>query len=1732
MSGGHMLPVSHCETERVKSIVFEVFKGRQVKEHASCQVTEPISFVNGQPAPNGLSDLRMGSTDRRFACQTCNMAHPDCPGHFGYVQLAEPMFNIGLFDITLQALRCVCKSCGALLCSKEIMGPDGPAILEDLKTLAGRQRLSAVAHMCGNRRKCGVNAPPAGVGNGADEDDVAALGHGCGQEQPKLRKPQGFYPTLVIEATEGEQVSRWYGEDVFRVLDKVSDADARVMGFDPDRCHPRDLLVYVLPVPPPAVRPTVSFGSQNSENELTHKLQAIIKANQKMLREKQEGVGREAITEIREVLQEHLATYVSNKSTYYKPSTLSSTPFKSLSERLKGKYGRIRGNLMGKRVDFSARTVITGDPNIDVDEVGVPYSVAMTLTFPERVNAVNKKRLQETVRRTTYPSANYIIHKNGIERVLEKVKPEARSKLTLEIGDVVERHVLNGDVVLFNRQPTLHRMSMMGHRARVLPFNTFRLNLSCTTPYNADFDGDEMNLHVAQSLLTKSELIEMMMVPKNFVSPGKSQPCMGIVQDSLLGSYRLTQKETFVDKHFMMNLVMWLDKWELPVPAIVKPQPQWTGKQVFSMLLPEVTVIANEDPKKQFPDNDSVLMIRRGELLMGPIKKGIVGAAAGSLIHVIANEKGVDEVAKFINYVQRATAYFLYHQSFSVGVQDTVVDADTLEHINKLLAKTRAEVRRISAKANEGQLKRKTGMTLLQSYEADVNFALNDCREAVAKKALENVKSTNNFRQMIEAGSKGSDLNICQIAVFVGQQNVGGARIPFGFRRRTLPHFVQDDYGETSRGMVKHGYLDGLTPPEFMFHTMGGREGLIDTAVKTADTGYLQRKLIKALEDNHAHYDGTVRNANGHMLQLMYGEDGLEGSKIEQNQVFDLVFHDNDKMRDLYRFEYGQDGSFSEDVGGSYMPMNTKRQLRANPDCYAILEQEYEQVMRDRDHARKFMEIDSTNLKICLPVNLSRLLKNAQTSFEVGRVSQQSALNPVFVVEAVQKLQTDIKQFFASHHRTPRGAIDNVQAGRRIDQALTLFFIHLRSTLSSKRVIREYRLDEKAFEFLLGEVRLKYLQSLVQAGEMIGPIAAQSCGEPATQMTLNTFHNAGISSKNVTLGVPRLVELLGVSRNQKNSSMLIRMVENKQDRKDCEQAVHQIEFASLETITRRIEFLYDPDPPNTIVPEDRAFVESEWDDGMLTDEELREREAMLGQLSPWVVRLELDKDLVTDKNIVMTYLKQRLEAAAGTLGAADPRCRYHIEYTRSNEADRRVVRLRLRMREPGVDVVEQLKEEIPKLLARVHLAGIPGVAKVLTKEVKVYPVDPVTGAMKEVKKWCLQTEGTALRRLFAGVRDERGESIVDYSRTSSNNIPEIYRIMGIEAARFCFFYEMRAAYLAYGVFINYRHYAVLIDTMCHRGYLMAVSRTGINRTDVGPLMSASFEETVKVLMEAAAFGVQDHCRGVSASLILGNQVGVGTGIFELVLDNAAVSNAVAQETAIAADSKQVNVYMGLSSLAMQSPGEAGRSPYNQAPSRAIESDVYRGAKAFTASPIQSVVQSENGGSRGPRSVTAFIPSEIAHAPRHSVGSTFSAAAASSVFAAESEYGAVPSAAFSAAFDFASGAASAGAGVYSLDTPMFPSHRGPASVFSDPMGNNPYAFGGAQSATYGDYAVPATAAAQTAQPANPYRMGAVSVGTISSAGNRTAPAPDDDDQATGFRPGDAVETMHQWQDRGS
>jgi DNA-directed RNA polymerase II subunit RPB1 len=686
------------------------------------------------------------------------------------------------------------------------------------------------------------------------------------------------------------------------------------MGFNEENAHPAWMIIKNLPVAPPPVRPSVATTAR-SEDDLTHAYFEIIKMNNKLQSQLNKGGTESTIKDLRECIQYYVATLMDNEIQGIIPQKQKSgRSLKAIRARLRGKEGRMRGNLMGKRVDFSARTVITPDPNLQLDQLGVPRMIAGNLTIPERVTSHNLQEMRKLVENgpTTWPGAKYIIRDD--ERQIDLSQLTNRSDCQLEVGYIVERHLRDNDYVLFNRQPSLHKMSIMGHRVKVLPFMTFRLNLSVTSPYNADFDGDEMNMHVPQSYETMAEIKEIMHVPKQIVSPQSNKPVMGIVQDSLVGVMRMTLKDTFVEARVVMDIMMWVDSiWgdsssgsvKIPPPAIIKPKPLWTGKQLLSLVIPKINFCRYGGDDNEFKmwdwmsskdetNKDNTVFIKNGDLLCGVITKSSVGASPGGIIHTIWKDHGPYACRDFLSNVQKVVNNWLVNTGFTVGVSDIIATDEVMAEVKKIISEHTKCVQKIVQKTQLGKLALVPGKSMMETFEVKVNEQLNQARDRAGKLAFTKLSKDNRLRNMVFAGSKGGPINISQIMACVGQQNVEGKRIPFGFNKRSLPHFSKDDFGPESKGFVENSYLLGLTPQEFFFHAMGGREGLIDTAVKTSETGYIQRRLIKALEDVMVKYDGTVRNSHEHIVQFLYGEDAMAGEHIEDMFFSILLKSDSD----------------------------------------------------------------------------------------------------------------------------------------------------------------------------------------------------------------------------------------------------------------------------------------------------------------------------------------------------------------------------------------------------------------------------------------------------------------------------------------------------------------------------------------------------------------------------------------------------------------------------------------------------------------------------------------------------------------------------------------------------------------------------------------------------------------------------------------------------------------------
>jgi len=1471
MSATQELKQSTAEYKGVFGLQFGVLSPDDIRNYSVAEITSAATYEGNEAVHGGLSDPRLGAErGSTTLCKTDEMDYKNNPGYFGHLVLEKPVFHLSFLDIIVRILRCVSFSTGKLLINK-----DDPKYAYIRRIQRPQKRLKSVMELCKTKSR---------------DDETGAL-----QPSFKIEQRSKLVAEFPVAKEEdinaipdtGERKQTLTAERALNVLKLISDEDAEFIGLNPKFCRPDWLLITVLPIPPPHVRPSIlTGGGMRSEDDLTGKLMEIVRTNKTLRHRVSEGAPQHVVNETVDLLQYHITTYFDNTFAGIPRATLRSGRLvKSISERLKGKEGRIRGNLMGKRVDFSARSVITPDSNLDLDELGVPRSIALTMTFPETVTPYNKHRLQELVYNGPHPpegqtGAKNIIREDGSRVDLRFLRNDEKQ---LEYGFKVERHMQNGEIVLFNRQPSLHKMSMMGHRVRILPYSTFRLNLSVTPPYNADFDGDEMNMHLPQTHETKAEVKELMMVPKMIISPQANKPVMSIIQDTLLGCRLLTKRDTFLDKGELMNLLMWLKNWDggIPTPAIVKPKPLWTGKQIFDLILPDINIRNRKagwhddihDKNNIFSFGDTVVQIERGRLVSGTLCKKSLGSGGQGLIHTIWLEHGPNTARDFLTQTQSLVNQWLQQHGFSIGIGDTLADDESMQNIRDYIAKGVEDVDDLIRQWRQKQLEPLPGHTKEQTFEKKVSKALDNARDKAGESAKNALAENNNLKMMVTAGSKGSYINVNQVIACVGQQSIEGKRIGFGFEDRTLPHFTKNDYGPSCRGFVQNSYLRGLAPTEMYFHAMGGREGLIDTAVKTAETGYIQRRLVKALEDLAVQYDGTVRNSVGEVVQFLYGEDGMSGERIEAQHLDSLRLSDDDFQRRFYL-----DTRSFEDLVRSLGSTEVAERVMNRPEDLYVLAQEYSQLQADRETLRTLVPGPSNGQpEVNLPVNMTRILHNALKKFrDAGR--QKGELNPVEVCRKVENLLDNLKSAVVPG----KGSISKEAQ----ENATMLFCILVRSTLASKRVISEYMLTQEAFDWMLGEIETRFKQSLATPGDAIGCVAAQSIGEPATQMTLNTFHFAGVSEKDVTQGVPRLKEVINIAKNIQTPSLEVYLRDVWECDKDRAKDVQaEVEYTTLQSVTERTEIYYDPDPRNTVVEEDRTFVQTYFD---VPDEDVDP-----DKLSPWLIRIVLNREMMVDKQLSTEEVADRVNEEFKDMVkciCTNDNAETLVLHVRmlKNEQDQQMEKQEdddEEEEDPGEADVRMQRLVESRLLTDVKLRGIRSIKKVYIREQTRHEIDSRTGAYRETKKYLLDTDGSNLKNVMCKPQ-------VDETRTYTNHLVELFQVLGIEAARSALMYELRGVIQTGGSYVNYRHLAILCEVMTAKGHLLSITRHGFNRTDTGPLMRCTFEESVDILMRAAAFSEKDSMKGVSENIIMGQPTHMGTGAFRLKLDMGMLNQAI------------------------------------------------------------------------------------------------------------------------------------------------------------------------------------------------------------------------------------------------
>ncbi|MEM3122210.1 MAG: DNA-directed RNA polymerase subunit A', partial [Candidatus Pacearchaeota archaeon] len=798
--------------KQIKALQFSLLSPEEIKRLSAAKIITPELYdMDGYPVDGGLMDLRLGAIDPGVRCRTCGGRLKECLGHPGAIELARPVIHVNYVPTIYMFLRSFCKECGKILLKES-----------DIEKLSLAQRIKKSK----DAKKCFF----------------------CGAVQDKIKIEK---PTTFLLGKK-----RIFPTGIREILERIPDEHVRIIGVSPETFRPEWAILTVLLVPSVTVRPSITLESgERSEDDLTHKLGDIIRSNQRLWENLNAGAPEVIIDDLWDLLQYHITTFFDNTISRIPPARhRSGQPLKTITERIKGKEGRIRHNLVGKRVNFSSRTVISPDPSLKIDEVGIPYEIAEILTVNEEVTTLNIESLKKLIMNDGYPGANYIIRPDGRrKRISKELKAEIIEEL--KPGYFVERHLKDGDIVLFNRHPSLHRGSLMAHYAKILPYRTFRMHPAVVFPYNADFDGDEMNVHIPQTEEARAEARILLNVNRNLISPKNNTNLIGTISDAITGNYLLGKnKFTRDEAHqllFNAGVIKVLNKEVI------------SGKELFIGVLPNVS-------------KSLISEIEKNEL----IDEYTFGVENDKITRQIDVEIGREKAMEAILRAFILGTSYLSRNGFTISLDDINVTKKIKDKTNEIIRDGEIKTDKIIADYNQGRLEIIPGKTIEESREIKILQTLNEIRTKIGKIVKEEFPSDKSVNNMIVSGSGGNMLNITQIACSVGQRSLWDERISHGYLNRTLSCFKENDLSPKARGFIYSSYIDGLNPHEFFFDAITGRDGLMDTALRTPKSGYLYRRLANAMQDLRVEYDGTVRDAVGQIIQFQYGDDGIDVSGI------------------------------------------------------------------------------------------------------------------------------------------------------------------------------------------------------------------------------------------------------------------------------------------------------------------------------------------------------------------------------------------------------------------------------------------------------------------------------------------------------------------------------------------------------------------------------------------------------------------------------------------------------------------------------------------------------------------------------------------------------------------------------------------------------------------------------------------------------------------------------------
>ncbi|KAL9114603.1 MAG: hypothetical protein Q9227_001281 [Pyrenula ochraceoflavens] len=1552
---------------------------------------------------HGPLDGRMGTSKRHIKCDTCHESMKACNGHFGYVKLVLPVFHAGYFKRVIAVLQSICKSCSRILLPEE----DRRKFLRLLRTpnmdnLKYQVMAKRVLDQCRKNRTCtecgAMNGQVRKAGSSAlkiTHDTFKA--YNMSTSAKKVAPPGKLdFDRSFAEARkqnpEIEKHMRRAMDDlnplrVLKLFRQMSTPDCELLGFQPG-IRPEMYLWQSVPAPPIPIRPTQGERDNTIVDDVTQKLSDIVGANVNLKEAIRAGVSIQTIVEFWDYLSLQAAMYL-NSEIPGLPKSEGGKPIRSFVQRLKGKGGRFRGNLSGKRVDYSGRTVISPDPNLNIDEVAIPPHVAKRMTYPERVTSYNIVKLRKSIMNgpKKWPGANSFMRASESKKMFLSYGVRERTAASLREGDIVYRHLEDGDIVLFNRQPSLHKLSIMSHYVRVRRNRTFRLNECVCEPYNADFDGDEMNLHVPQTEESRIEAMQLMGVKNNILTPKNGSSIISAIQDFVTTSYLISSQDILYDRKTFINICIQMLEpealFELPPPSILKPQMLWTGKQIFNVLMkanqhegiyvnldaecrdfkaqqwpwlktvwaPDMTTKQERETVSKHPgdkdrQDDNHLCIRNSEVMCGRMDKATVGSGKkNSLFYVLYRDFGPDAAARGMNRLSKLSARWLTLQGFSVGINDVTPNRLIEEKKTQSVKKAFRECSASSWRYNVGETKRRAGLDEAGTLESEQVQSLSAVRTDLAGILNQELSKHNTPMVMATSGSKGSNVNVAQMMVLLGQQDIEGKRVQDGFQDRTLPHFAKHARTPASKGFIANSFFSGLKPYEFLFHAVGGRVGLVDTAVKTAETGYMSRRLMKSLEDLSTQYDNTVRNSTSNIIQFQFGDDKLDPVDMEASAApvnFDRTFTHvlaRTYCETASNLLPKQIQDASENVLIALRQMIPRQDHKGRTldwhieegslnerfiDSHESARGFYDQIgdfLRAKAEAlqafkREKSELESlqwTNLAVqgneadqtVPPQAADQLPRGSRRTKATSKLSQTNVST-----SRVKRKLTESSSVAKAESPNKRPRVDlRVQTGdeaqkRRMSIEAKLARHAPPSTGS--RFDLTYKISNQTITQFIRSCVDKYKKAQTEPGHAVGAVGAQSIGEPGTQMTLKTFHFAGVAGMSLTAGVPRIKEIINASRDISTPVITCALTRSKFTGEISERFARivkgRIECLTLGDITSAIKLKWSTNREWFI----RIYVATTTINELGLDltvpkiiraiqrhRHFRSKDLNILPVSKSSddIVVVVDKTVVDKKKGQATKIDQlsgvdasmrlrhlqRLLPSVHVLGHQQA-SRVVVNAEDDPESEEVVPRKKRYQEELLETYHKKPPEDVKTSKGATPKKGSSTVPKGKTKLKDIKEEDdssslPPVQAQEKIKMHKLLVEGYGLRCCM-------NTDGVDGHRTETNSVMETFSVLGIEAARAKIISELQA--VMKGLNVDPRHLALLADVMTFKGEVLGITRFGLAKTRDSVLQLASFEKTADHVFDAGIMGKTDKLDGVSECVIVGKPMPIGTGSVNVV----------------------------------------------------------------------------------------------------------------------------------------------------------------------------------------------------------------------------------------------------------